>query len=447
MTETKIGAVIFAMSMMLCTGCSQQTADGYLLKHADLPEQAVYPKEDEYVKDNGDFDYDTYDTDLENWMECSSLKREKMQVYEGKLNTYLSSSVSALMSHTEGENRVCSPVNIFFALGMMAEITDGSTRQEILGALGFDALEELRSCAQALFEADYNDDGLLTQIPGASLWLNDDLSFNEDTLNSLALYYYVSVYHGDVNDEGFTEAFRQWLNEMTNGLLEDSVNELEPFTEDSVLTLASSVYFSGSWTDSFAYEGTYTEVFNGTQGEEETEFMHRCTGGKAVILDDCMYTDLSFNGGSCLRIILPDEDTDAETLLSSGIFEKVLNNDDAGAEYMINLSLPKFDLQSELDLIPVMQEMGIQQVFTSDADFSSLTDNADVSLTSAKHNARLKVDEDGCEAAAYTVMMVGTTALLPEGDQLDFNCSRPFLFALISADGLPLFTGIVNQIG
>ena len=55
------------------------------------------------------------------------------------------------------------------------------------------------------------------------------------------------------------------------------------------------------------------------------------------------------------------------------------------------------------------------------------------------------IDEKGCEAAAYTVIMVEeSAAMLPE-EEVDFVLNRPFLFAIAGADGLPLFVGIVNQ--
>ena len=57
---------------------------------------------------------------------------------------------------------------------------------------------------------------------------------------------------------------------------------------------------------------------------------------------------------------------------------------------------------------------------------------------------RVAVDEEGVTAAAYTVMAMSGSGMPPE-DEMDFTVDRPFLFAITSDDGLPLFVGSVYQ--
>ena len=56
----------------------------------------------------------------------------------------------------------------------------------------------------------------------------------------------------------------------------------------------------------------------------------------------------------------------------------------------------------------------------------------------------MKIDEEGCEAAAYTVISVEAGAALPEA-VVPFTLDAPFVFAVTGVDGLPLFVGLVNQ--
>ena len=80
------------------------------------------------------------------------------------------------------------------------------------------------------------------------------------------------------------------------------------------------------------------------------------------------------------------------------------------------------------------------------SDFPPLTAaNDSLALTQAKHAARVKIDEDGCEAAAYTVLGVEATAMLGPEEEIDFTLDEPFVFAITGIDGLPLFVGLVNQ--
>lgn len=82
---------------------------------------------------------------------------------------------------------------------------------------------------------------------------------------------------------------------------------------------------------------------------------------------------------------------------------------------IVNLSVPKFDVSSDLNLNKSLQALGVTDVFDSDAaDFSPVIENADgVFLSRAEHAARVAIDEEGVTAAAYTVMMEAARRSLP----------------------------------
>ena len=95
----------------------------------------------------------------------------------------------------------------------------------------------------------------------------------------------------------------------------------------------------------------------------------------------------------------------------------------------------------------LLAQLGITDVMDGGkSDFTPLTtaDSA-LELTQAKHAARVKIDEDGCEAAAYTVLAPEATAMMGPEDEIDFTLDKPFVFAITGIDGLPLFVGLVNQ--
>ena len=105
--------------------------------------------------------------------------------------------------------------------------------------------------------------------------------------------------------------------------------------------------------------------------------------------------------------------------------------------------MPKFDVSSSIALNNTLQELGVQAAFDAQAaDFTPLTD-VPAFLSSVRQAARVKVDEEGVEAAAFTEMAV-CTASLPMGE-VEMKLDRPFLFAIYDAGGLPLFVGTVLQ--
>lgn len=150
-----------------------------------------------------------------------------------------------------------------------------------------------------------------------------------------------------------------------------------------------------------------------------------------------------------MLFILPAEGVSPEALLMDEELGRFLTMEDPWEwentkSAMIHAAIPKFDLTTSLDLVPGLQALGIEKVFdTESSDFSPLTDASGICIDKAVHNARVRIDEEGIEAAAYTAMMAAGAALVEE--EAYFTLDRPFVFAVRSVEGVPLFTGLVNQ--
>lgn len=94
-----------------------------------------------------------------------------------------------------------------------------------------------------------------------------------------------------------------------------------------------------------------------------------------------------------------------------------------------------------------LQALGMKQAFTWDADFSALSAPY-APITSVRQVATLKVDEEGSEGAAVTVI-AGETEVIDEEKEIkevDFTLNRPFLFQITEGDtGTVLFMGKVGR--
>ena len=113
-------------------------------------------------------------------------------------------------------------------------------------------------------------------------------------------------------------------------------------------------------------------------------------------------------------------------------------------EVRVNWSVPKFDLHDSLKLNDALQALGVTDAFDENkADFTPLTEQP-AYVESVNQAARVKINEEGVEAAAYTEVDVNATAAPPrELPEEEMNLNRPFLF-VIWKDGAPLFVGAVQ---
>ena len=407
-----------------------------------------YPNEAKYTASNGNFDSEKYDEDWDAWWESYQEKTADM-TDPAALTHWFTTSIPALMQNAGKENRVCSPLNIYMALSMLAAVTGGETRQQILDALGAESLDALQKQAAQLWAENSWDDGLVTSTLANSIWLRDGYNYNSETLQKLGEDFYASAFSGEMGSDAYNNILRDWINEHTGNLLTEQAGKLE-LNADTVLALVSTLYYSASWHDKFSSAATTQDVFHAPNGDVSTDFLHSSDSNTVYYGDGFSAIGLSLENSGRMWLLKPDEGVDAAELLQN---EDTLGFLLANGEWsqtqraIVNLSLPKFDVSSDLDILDTLAQLGMTDVLDGiKSDCTPLTAaNDSLALTQAKHAARVKIDEDGCEAAAYTILGVEATAMMGPEDEIDFTLDNPFVFAITGIDGLPLFVGLVNQ--
>ena len=444
-------AAVLAAAILL-TAVLRPGGDGGLTAYA--LETPVYPASAPYPDASGLMSGETVDEEAfeaawNAWSEVRQKRWEARQNYSAdQLRGYLAAAIPAFLGGHEGENVTCSPPNLYLALAMLAETTGGGTREQILALLGVPDMDSLRTLANNLFVANYNNDGATKSLLAGAIWLRDDLDYNAETLKRLAETYYAASFRGKMGSEDYDKLLRQWLNEQTGDQLADQIGGLT-FHEEDVLALTTTVDYSAQWNIEFQPERTEDGVFHAVGGDLACRMMRQDNFGLYYWGERFGATDLYLKEGGYVRLLLPDEGVTPEALLEDPealSFLLTVNCLDWEnfKSVKIHLSLPKFDVSSRLSLEETLRDLGLTEAFDPEtADFSPLTDTAGVYLSEVKHGTRVAVDEQGVTASACT-MMVGSGAAMPE-DEIDFTLDRPFLFAVCGTDGLPLFAGIVNQ--
>lgn len=399
---------------------------------------AVYPKTVDY-DENDDALFDA-------WYDARIEKRELARKYNGTGEEFFKKSVTEFLKN-DGENAVYSPLNVYFALSILAETTDENSRKQILSLLGEDDIESVRKTARDLWNIEYTDDATGKSVFANSLWLRDGVQFNKSTLQTIADNYYASSYSGDMSDEKFNQARRNWVNEQTDNILSDAADNLE-FSADCIMSLVSTVNFRAKWTDEFSKDNTYDEIFHATDKDTKCEFMHKTEYMTSYYWgDNFSAVPLGLMENGTMWFILPDEGVSPETLLADVQVQQMLSsrNEYKNSSYpMVDLSVPKFDISGNLDITDTLENLGVTDIFDfGKSDFSPLTDG-DIAVTSAEHAARVTIDEEGVTAAAFTSFDYSGAGLPTE--KVDFKLDRPFMFVIMGKGSIPLFVGIVNRV-
>ncbi len=219
----------------------------------------------------------------------------------------------------------------------------------------------------------------------------------------------------------------------------------------TVLSLATTVYFKARWYDEFSKEATSPQTFHAPGGDVETDFMHSWGDQSYFWGEKFSAVAERFVQGGAMWFLLPNEGVSPEELLTDGEAMDFLfstDNRENNVLLRVNKSIPKFDVVSQLDLNEGLNALGVTDVFDPEkSDFTPMTTDVDdpVVLSEVSHAARVVIDEEGCTAAAFTLMQLFALGVTEDVDEVDFVLDRPFLFCITNDSGLPLFMGIVNN--
>ena len=391
-----------------------------------------------------------YPSDWSNMTDWEESRKERRAYYgAGKnLDVFFKKTYMEFLTGAGKNNKLYSPLNVYMALAMTAEITGGESRQQILSLLGAESIEALRKQANSVWNANYSDDGAVTSILASSIWLDKNVKFNENTLQFLTSNYYASSYQGQMGSNEMNKALQGWLNQQTGGLLSDRISDIE-LDAQTIMALATTIFYQARWNAEFNEDYTSKRAFHSPSGDVTCDFMNRKEYGETYYWgDNFSAVGRRLANSGRMFFILPDENVSVDALLRDSEALSFMTSNGKWSQNKkinINLSIPRFDASSNCDLVQNLKNLGVVNCFNSvKSDFSPLCENKGISISRVEHGVRVAIDEEGVVATAYTVEALAGSTRPPE-EEIDFIVDRPFIFVITSEDGLPLFTGVINQ--
>lgn len=342
------------------------------------------------------------------------------------------------------DNWLVSPFSLQCALGMLSNGAAEDTRDEILHTLGLSqySQEEVNAYFKKLIEGLHTVNSAITVKTANSVWGNAGVPLKEDFQKTNIENYAATVSQLDFSDPSAVDKINAWCNQTTEGLIPAILDEVNP---TATVYLLNSLYFKARWESEFSPEKTQEGNFTTSSGKViKAHFMQAKRMAAYVKNEWFTSTSLSYQNDSyVMRLILPQPEISIDQVLQalSDSDENLWKNTILAD---INLKMPRFTLENKMDLIPALQALGMEKVFTNEADFSSMSDISTY-ISLVQQATRLKVDEEGSEGAAVTVIEGDLMSLLPE-EKVDFFLDRPFLFQILeSSTGTVLFMGQVGS--
>lgn len=357
----------------------------------------------------------------------------------------------------EKGNLIFSPWSIIVALGMNRAGAAGKTAAQLDAAMRVppippDLLQSAVNTAAQLL--DSRNGRVVTDVrqgdivirSANSTWAAPKLTWKRPFLETLATYYGSGVRLTDFerDPEAGRRAINAWVAEQTQGKIPELVPQ-GSIDGDTLIAVVNALYFKAPWLEAFDRELNEDKDFTLADGTvKRTEMMRSpLFSGQGRTGDGWRASTVPYLGEELgFTVVLPDRGREADVrawLAGGGITELLAGK----GEELVDLTIPKFKFRTSVPLKDVLIALGVRDAFDpAGADYTGMTDDEQVYVSDALHQATIGIDEEGTEATAATAVIGGRGAGPVEA--LKIVLDRPFYLVIHDLETrVPLFVGHV----
>lgn len=337
-----------------------------------------------------------------------------------------------LIANEHDDNVFFSPLCVSFALASMLLGTKGATHDEILQSMDLHSLQDKDqpNLVPTLFrrmKALITNNRELMLHQGNFAFIHEEFPIKESFLNMSKQYFDMEVLPLDFqNSTTAKDIVNQYISKLTGGKIPKLFDSLDPQTK---CILINYILFKGMWL--YPFNEAFTEpnpFFINKYKKIKVPTMFKADQISSTVDKKlkCTVLKLPYRGNAAMLVVLPREEGDyvsIEDNLSGELVQAWLAKMDTRKTYLF---FPKFTLDHRYEMGKLLQELGIQDLFSGSANLTGLTDQRNMRLSEVTQRAVIEVNEKGTEASVVTGSEILGHAL-PTTIRVD----RPFIFIII----------------
>lgn len=349
-----------------------------------------------------------------------------------------------LSAEASGKNIMFSPTSLNFALGMIAEGAKGETKEildDYLGTNDFAAYAKEYLDKIKAYNTEDESYGYQSKVKIAdAVWVDNGLTLQEKFKNTVSDSFGAEVETVDFSAaEKTCDVINSWCDKNTEGLIPKIITP-DLINDNTGLCLTNSLYFESGWSGE-PWNVSDTEESFGKK--EKTKYM-TCTGDRYYENDKATAFGRDYANGVSFIGILPNDEGDfnLEDLDIGGLLKSNPEYDE------VDCKMPKLNFETSTVLNDMLSSLGLDNLFSSNADFSGIADQ-NVNVDTILQKTKLELDENGTKAAAVTAVTMECMSAAVENEPIIkiVELTRPFAFLIYdrSNDEI-LFIGKVTSI-
>lgn len=366
-------------------------------------------------------------------------------------------ALELLRKNPDSGNLFYSPHSISIALAMAYAGAAGETKAQMKEVLHFEQPDDvLNSAFNTLDQALESRGKGAKGVDGApfrlrmanAFWTQRGETFLSSYLDILAEDYGSGINLVDFIEhaEKARETINSWVSERTEERIPELLEE-GVIGQDTRFVLTNAVYFNAAWAKPFSASATEDGPFTRDDGAEvSVPLMYESVKGRYAEGSDYQAAEIAYDGNEVRLLAILPKTQPLEAFVNELDIEKMNEIVDSLSTARIRLTLPRFELRTKLMLADQLKAMGMRDAFSDAADFSAMNGRRDLYLRHVIHEAFVKVNEEGTEAAAATAVVGERMSADLEEKLAEFKADRPFLFVIRDVEtGAALFIGRVTD--
>ena len=277
------------------------------------------------------------------------------------------------ISQTDKKSNIFfSPWSLSTAFAMAYEGARGNTAQEIQNVFGFiEDDKQRRAGFQNIMEKSNEKNSEYKFNIANALWLAQEFKPHTQYVSAIKTHY-----DREVNTVDFTADATGTINDWVSDKTEEKIKELfapGSLVPDTRLVITNAIYFNGSWAFPFDEKNTRQDEFIVSSTDDKTvevQMMHQTAFFNYYENELLQLVEMSYLGDKMsMLILLPTDINGINSLADSLTTENISKWKKQLDKKKITVEIPKFSLDTNYELIKILEEMGIHDAFGS-ADFS-----------------------------------------------------------------------------
>ncbi|CAH1236757.1 unnamed protein product [Diabrotica balteata] len=336
-----------------------------------------------------------------------------------------------ILAQEKGKNIFFSPISIHAILSLASQGSGGKTQKAFTSALQVADIATLaEGYKAAMLKLNSVED--VTLLMANKVYVKNEYELKDEFKDKVVNNFFSEVQNIDFSQSAAAaKTINTWVEEKTKDKIKDLIQpaDLDALTR---LVLVNAIYFKGKWAAPFKPEDTKTEKFYLNDNDSiDVQMMH--TKKKFFFKNDealdAKVLELPYtNKDLSMIVILPnkrDGINELELKLANTDLTKITEN---MFRPDVIVALPKFKIETTIDLEAPLTKLGLGVIFSDNADFSGMLKSPEeLKVSKVIHKAFIEVNEEGAEAAAATGHIIRRKYAAWKAQDDEFVADHPFI--------------------